>query len=191
MKSYLAGMTKDINNSLSGVTEKMLGNKKTPDIDTYNETLKKLIPDPTAKATPVLEDKKPALPEQPKTPMLTDMLGSFAKTIMPEFMSKMPSVGDLGKKIDDIKKDPKGEMESMGKTITDGIKNVAGMSPAGALLNPLLGAMGGSGGNENLLKEMQQLNKNTVELVKYTKMTLEENKNQTSKLGSLSGNLYV
>jgi hypothetical protein len=191
MKSYLAGMTKDINNSLGGVTEKMLGNKKTPDIDTYNETLKKLIPDPTAKATPVLEDKKPALPEQPKTPMLTDMLGSFAKTIMPEFMSKMPSVGDLGKKIDDIKKDPKGEMESMGKTITDGIKNVAGMSPAGALLNPLLGAMGGSGGNENLLKEMQQLNKNTVELVKYTKMTLEENKNQTSKLGSLSGNLYV
>jgi hypothetical protein len=191
MKSYLAGMTKDINNSLSGVTEKMLGNKKTPNIDTYNETLKKLIPDPTAKATPVLEDKKSALPEQPKTPMLTDMLGSFAKTIMPEFMSKMPSVSDLTKKIDDIKKDPKGEMESMGKTITDGIKNVAGMSPAGALLNPLLGAMGGSGGNENLLKEMQQLNKNTVELVKYTKMTLEENKNQTSKLGSLSGNLYV
>jgi hypothetical protein len=54
-----------------------------------------------------------------------------------------------------------------------------------------MGGLGGSGGNENLLKEMQQLNKNTVELIKYTKMTLDENKNQTSKLGSLSGNLYV
>jgi hypothetical protein len=144
----------------------------------------------TKKLSPMTEAGLQAT-TQSKTPMLTDTLGSFAKTLMPEFMSKMPSVSDLTKKIDDIKKDPKGEMESMGKTITDGIKNVAGMSPAGVLLNPLLGAMGGSGSNENLLKEMQQLNKNTVELVKYTKMTLEENKNQTSKLGSLSGNLYV
>jgi hypothetical protein len=157
----------------------------------YTETLKKLMPEPTAKATPMLEGKESTLTEQPKTPMLTDMLSSFAKTIMPEFMSKIPSVGDIGKKIDDIKKDPKAEMESMGKTITDGIKNVASMNPATALLNPLMGGLGGSGGNENLLKEMQQLNKNTVELIKYTKMTLDENKNQTSKLGSLSGNLYV
>jgi hypothetical protein len=157
----------------------------------YTETLKKLMPEPTAKATPVLDGKESTLTEQPKTPMLTDMLSSFAKTIMPEFMSKIPSVGDLTKKIDDIKKDPKAEMESMGKTITDGIKNVASMNPASALLNPLMGGLGGSGGNENLLKEMQQLNKNTVELIKYTKMTLDENKNQTSKLGSLSGNLYV
>jgi hypothetical protein len=173
------------------MSDKPLDNKKSQEKDTYTETLKKLIPDPTAKAAPVLEGKESALPEQPKTPMLTDMLGSFAKTIMPEFMSKIPSVGDLGKKIDDIKKDPKTEMESMGKSITDGIKNVASMSPAGALLNPLMGSLGGAGGNENLLKEMQQLNKNTVELIKYTKMTLEENKSQTSKLGSLSGNLYV
>jgi hypothetical protein len=157
----------------------------------YTETLKKLMPEPTAKATPMLEGKESTLTEQPKTPMLTDMLSSFAKTIMPEFMSKIPSVGDIGKKIDDIKKDPKAEMASMGKTITDGIKNVASMNPATALLNPLMGGLGGSGGNENLLKEMQQLNKNTVELIKYTKMTLDENKNQTSKLGSLSGNLYV
>jgi hypothetical protein len=170
---------------------KELDNKKFQEKDTYNETLKKLIPDPTAKATPVLEGKESKLTEQPKTPMLTDMLGSFAKTIMPEFMSKIPSVGDIGKKIEDIKKDPKAEMESMGKSITDGIKNVASMSPAGALLNPLMGSLGGTGGNENLVKEMQQLNKNTVELIKYTKMTLEENKSQTSKLGSLSGNLYV
>jgi hypothetical protein len=191
LKSRMEVMSKDINTSLGGVSDKMSDRKKDTEKDTYQETLKKLIPDPTAKAAPVLEGKESALPEQPKTPMLTDMLGSFAKTIMPEFMSKIPSVSDLTKKIDDIKKDPKAEMESMGKSITDGIKNVTSMSPAGALLNPLMGSLGGASSNENLLKEMQQLNKNTVELIKYTKMTLEENKSQTSKLGSLSGNLYV
>jgi hypothetical protein len=209
MKNHMESMTKDINASLGRMTEKAYDPKKNlekdfKDIPPISEemmnslmskrmpkTKESTLPDPTAKATPVLEGKESKLTEQSKTPMLTDMLSSFAKTIMPEFMSKMPSVGDLNKKIDDIKKDPKAEMESMGKTITDGIKNVASMSPAGALLNPLMGSLGGSGSNENLLKEMQQLNKNTVELIKYTKMTLEENKSQTSKLGSLSGNLYV
>jgi hypothetical protein len=190
MKTHMESMTKDINASLGRMSEKTLDIKKSPEKDTYNDTIKQIMAEQTKKLSPKTEAGLQDT-TQSKTPMLTDILGSFAKTLMPEFMSKMPSVSDLTKKIDDIKKDPKGEMESMGKTITDGIKNVAGMSPAGALLNPLLGAMGGSGGNENLLKEMQQLNKNTVELVKYTKMTLEENKNQTSKLGSLSGNLYV
>jgi hypothetical protein len=55
----------------------------------------------------------------------------------------------------------------------------------------LASSLNGSSGNEILVKEIQQLNKQTAEMVKYMRLTLDENKNQTSKLGSLSGNLYV
>ena len=118
----------------------------------------------------------------------TDMFKSFTDTLLPGFINKLPGVGDLGKNQDETQKDSKSVMDIITKSLDDKLKSVT------SNMNNTANTVPGSDSkvvNENLLKEMQQLNKNTVELIKYTKMTLDENKNQTSKLGSLSGNLYV
>jgi len=117
-----------------------------------------------------------------------DVLKSMTKSVLPDFMSKMPNMGDLGTKIDQMKQDPKAAMDSMTKSLGDGLKSVT--SGAGNAASNLFGTPG-PGGNEMLLKEIQTLNKQTADLVKYMKATLDENKTQTSKLGSLTGNLYV
>ena len=116
------------------------------------------------------------------------MFKSFTDTLLPGFINKLPGVGDLGKNQDETQKDSKSVMDIITKSLDDKLKSVT------SNMNNTANTVPGSDSkvvNENLLKEMQQLNKNTVELIKYTKMTLDENKNQTSKLGSLSGNLYV
>jgi len=118
----------------------------------------------------------------------TDMFKSFTDTLLPGFINKLPGIGDLGKKQDETQTDTKSFIDTMTKNLDDKIKSIT------SNVNNTANTAPGTDTkvvNENLLKEMQQLNKNTVELLKYTKMTLEENKNQTSKLGSLSGNLYV
>ena len=116
------------------------------------------------------------------------MFKSFTDTLLPGFINKLPGIGDLGKKQDETQTDTKSFIDTMTKNLDDKIKSIT------SNVNNTANTAPGTDTkvvNENLLKEMQQLNKNTVELLKYTKMTLEENKNQTSKLGSLSGNLYV
>jgi hypothetical protein len=118
----------------------------------------------------------------------TDMFKSFTDTLLPGFINKLPGIGDLGKKQDETQPDTKSFIDNMTKNLDDKIKSITSNVNNTANIAP---GTDTKVVNENLLKEMQQLNKNTVELLKYTKMTLEENKNQTSKLGSLSGNLYV
>jgi len=117
-----------------------------------------------------------------------DMLKSLTDTLLPGFMNKLPSIGDLGKKADEATNDPKELKDMLVKTVGDDFKNLFGLGDNKGKSDAQIA---GSAANENLLKEVQTLNKQTAELVKYMKATLDENKTQTSKLGSLSGNLYV
>ena len=219
VKNYMALMTKDISANLGDVSNKMLDNKeKNKENLVSPETYQKLL-DNISKIQPISDEAMKNMQMQSKamlevnkdnkeknkenlaskenkvsdinsnqSKVQTDMFKSFTDTLLPGFINKLPGVGDLGKNQDETQKDSKSVMDIIIKSLDDKLKSVT------SNMNNTANTVPGSDSkvvNENLLKEMQQLNKNTVELIKYTKMTLDENKNQTSKLGSLSGNLYV
>jgi hypothetical protein len=163
-------------------------------LDEFNKKFKDLPPIPKSL---MMDDKmqdptalrdKISMEQSGKTQMQPDMFKSLTDTLLPGFMNKLPSVGDLGKKADEAIKDPKALKDMFDKTIGDDFKNLFGLGDKKEKSDAQTAV---PAANENMLKEMQTLNKQTADLVKYMKATLDENKTQTTKLGSLSGNLYV
>jgi len=174
--------TKDPQLASQAVLDEM--NKKFKDLPPIPKSLMMddKMQDPTA-----LRDKI-SMEQSGRTQMQPDMFKSLTDTLLPGFMNKLPSVGDLGKKADEAIKDPKALKDMFDKTMGDDFKNLFGLGDKKEKSDAQTAV---PAANENMLKEMQTLNKQTADLVKYMKATLDENKTQTTKLGSLSGNLYV
>jgi hypothetical protein len=105
-------------------------------------------------------------------------------TSIPDFTSKMPAVPQMGQQV--TPQPIQASADTKPKGMFDDIA-----SKLGGAGQSLASSLNGSSGNEILVKEIQQLNKQTAEMVKFMRLTLDENRSQTSKLGSLSGNLYV
>jgi hypothetical protein len=116
-------------------------------------------------------------------------MNNVGKTVLPDFMSKLanlPALTEAGQNITPQSKAGQAAQLDKPKGMFDDMMEKLGGAGQG-----LSSALTGPGNNEMLLKEIQTLNKQTADLVKYMKATLDENKTQTSKLGSLTGNLYV
>jgi len=111
-------------------------------------------------------------------------LNAVGKSVLPDFASKMPAIPQLGQQ-----STPQPATSTADSKPTSMFDDIA--AKLGGAGQSLASSLNGSSGNEILVKEIQQLNKQTAEMVKFMRLTLDENRSQTTKLGSLSGNLYV
>ncbi len=125
-----------------------------------------------------------AQPEQQKQSML-DSFVSSAKNIFPDFTSKLPSIGDIGSRLKESFKDVSGvtDINKQIQELKQGMlqPNIEDTATKNAQLQVT---------NENFIKELQTLNKQTSEMVKYLRMTVDESRQTNSGIKNLSGNLY-
>ena len=98
---------------------------------------------------------------------------------LPEFKNFLPeSIGNIFNKVNEL-----------GNNITNKVSEIVTPKPADTLLSTeekkLSNAL-----NENLVKELQQLNKQTTEMIRFLRMNVDETRLTVSGIRGLSGNLY-
>jgi hypothetical protein len=133
---------------------------------------------------------------------ITDLTNKIApnsndllKDTMSGFLNKIPTMNDISQAVNQIATtDPKKVIDEFTKTISNFSKNVATKTeiavdnlttPWGAI-NPAQSAS-----NENQIRELQTLNKNMADLLRYVKESAELERQHLSAVKGLQGNLYI
>jgi len=145
--------------------------------------LKAMVDKQTVAGTPADPVKPTDL--KPISEGLQETLADKFKSIFPDFSSKLPSVGDLGTKLKDSIKEATG-VADVNKQLEEMKKATSSVTPEELLTKNAEMKIA----NENLVKELQQLNKQTSEMVKYLRMNVDETRQTSSGIRSLSGNLF-